>query len=264
MAELRAIKEGIQKQTEAVNKHYAAQENQQQNTPTLKAELQIPDALVAQTKETNAKSERREKFKVVIELTTLFAVLAYTTVAAFQWWEMRKTTKATQQSVADADRNFRRDERAWIAFAFVGGNIQLTVGKSFFVTTQVLNTGKTPAKNVEGNIAVRVVKKGEHLEFVYTPGHANYRVVGGTIFPNGSITQSFEGIQHGPEKAEAIVITKTLLQEIVSSESFIVVYGKLTYTDIFGAPHWTTYCRYVTNPSLISEECTRYNNTDED
>jgi len=184
-------------------------------------------------------------------------------IYALQWCEMRKATKATQDSVTNADRNFRRDERAWVAFSFVAGNITFTIGKTFLVPTLLINTGKTPAKSVEGNIVVGVFERGKPLDFSYAPGHANYRVAAGTIFPNGSITESFEGIEHGTGHANAIIITKPLAEEILSSRSLVIVHGRITYHDIFGEEHWTTYCRVVSNPSLIPEDCTHYNNTDD-
>jgi hypothetical protein len=176
--------------------------------------------------------------------------------------EMKKTTAATQQAVADAELNFRRDERAWIGFSFVPGSLTFTVGQPFSVPTLLINTGKTPAKNVEGNIVVGVFERGKPLDFAYTPGHANYRIAAGTIFPNGSITESFQAMRHGEQRAEAIVIDKPMLTELLSSDKLVIVHGTITYGDIFGVQHWTRYCRVVSNPSLIPDDCVRYNEAD--
>lgn len=177
--------------------------------------------------------------------------------------EMKKATNITQQAVINADRNFRRDERAWIGFSLGGGNLTLTVGQPFSVPTTLINSGKTPAKNVEGNIIVTIVKRGAPFDFVYASGHANYRIAAGSLFPNATINESFQAIRHGPVHAEAIIVTKPILDEITASQSLVVVYGRLTYSDIFGIEHWTTYCRIVSNPSLIPDDCVRYNNTDD-
>jgi len=184
-------------------------------------------------------------------------------IYTLQWREMRKATRATQDSVTNADRNFRRDERAWVSFSFGPGSVTFTIGKPFLVPTLLINTGKTPAKNVEGNIVVGVFERGKPLDFSYAAGHANYRVAAGTIFPNGSITESFEGIEHGTDHANAIIITKSLAEEILTNRSLVIVHGRITYYDIFGDQHRTTYCRVVSNPSLIPEDCTHYNNTDD-
>src|SRR3984893_10945260 len=193
------------------------------------------------------RQENRDRWKLRVEIATALIILAYTVISILLWIANRHANE-------DANRNFRRDERAWMAFSFAAGNLTFTIGKTFLVPTDLLNTGKTTAKNGEGNIVVQMVETGEDLAFSYTPGHANYRVQAGTIFPGGHITESFEGIRHGTDQAEAIVITKPLFQDIISGRSLVVVHGKITYRDVFGTEHWTTYCRYVTNPSLISEE----------
>lgn len=188
----------------------------------------------------------------------IIAVLIY----RGQLCEMKKATKAAQDSVINADRNFRQDERAWIGFSLVPGNLTFTVGKSFLVPTLLINTGKTPAKNVQGNIVVGLFERGQPLDFSYAPGHASYRIAAGAIFPNGSITESFQAIKHGKDKAEAIILDKRMMEDILHSRSLVVVHGKITYSDVFGIQHWTTYCRVVSNPSLIPGDCTRYNETD--
>jgi hypothetical protein len=57
-------------------------------------------------------------------------------------------------------------------------------------------------------------------------------------------------------------MTPDLLKGVFQGDDFIVVHGRITYNDIFGIAHWTTYCRYVLHPEKISEECMRYNETD--
>jgi hypothetical protein len=211
-------------------------------------------------------AERREQVRFVVECIVAFFIVVYTLVSICLWIATRRANEISRQGVTNADRNFKRDERAWMAFEFVAGNITVTLNKPFFVPTKPLNTGKTPAKNVEGSIVVGVFKKGEHLSFDYSSGHgnANYAVKAGTIFPNGSIEESFQGLRSvGDRDHEAILMTKVMLEEIRTGQSFIIVHGKITYRDIFGSEHWTTYCRYVTNPSLINDECTRYNDADD-
>jgi hypothetical protein len=92
-------------------------------------------------------------------------------------------------------------------------------------------------------------------------GNTLYFIHGGTIFPNGKIEESFEALAHG--KKESLILTRMIMDDILSLRSFVVVYGDVTYSDIFGVQHWTHYCRYVTAPSLISEQCERYNDADQ-
>jgi hypothetical protein len=224
----------------------------------------------------NAENSSNEDFEVlkkylkdwpkseIIQALILIVGAVYCVVTIGLWSAAGHANKIAAKGVADADRNFRRDERAWMAFEFTGENLTVTLDKPFLVPTKLVNTGKTPAKDVEGEIVVGVFKKGEPLIFDYTPGNRNwhYEIKAGTIFPTGSITESFEGRRHGIDKSEAELITRPILDDIHFTRSFIIVHGIITYWDIFGTQHWTTYCRYVTGPNFISDQCTRYNDTD--
>jgi hypothetical protein len=213
-----------------------------------------------------AEGDRHYRIQNSIRKATWAAFVAatiYAGIAVLQWRANKRAAEATVQGVTNADKSFKQDERAWMAFKFVEGSITFTINKSFLVPTELLNTGKTPAKNVHGNIMVGVFEKGEPLDFSYSAGHANYKVQAGTIFPSGKIVESFEGIKHGQERTEPIIFTVPLKNDLFSAKSFIVVHGRIDYKDIFGIEHWTTYCRYVLHPELISEECTRYNDTDD-
>ena len=209
------------------------------------------------------RNERRDRTRLAVEIATAGLLLVYTIVTYFLWRATRHANEIATENAQKIDRNFRQDERAWMGFKFMEGSIALTLNKSFLVTTELVNTGKTPAKNVRGDIVVGVFKKGEPLDFAYTAGHAHYSVTAGTIFPAGKIVESFEAIQHGRANAEPIIFIAPLKDELFSGGSFIVVHGKIVYDDIFGREHWTTYCRYVLHPELISDECTRYNSTDD-
>jgi hypothetical protein len=180
-----------------------------------------------------------------------------------QFPEIQRSSTAAQTSAKNAHADFIRDERAWMGVSFGQGNISLADGQPFSVPLTFINTGKTPAKNVEGWIVVGIFDNGERLDFKYRHGHAHYRIHGGTIFPNGPMTESFQGIKHGKKHAEPILITPSNRENVSSGRAFLIIHGKIAYTDIFGIKHWTTFCRFANQPSLISEECTRYNDTDD-
>lgn len=202
--------------------------------------------------------------KSSLEIAGIAIALALVILTLLTLKQIKRQADLAQKQLTESIALFRTDERAWMGFSFMGGNLGLTIGQSFLVPTELLNSGKTPARQIMGDIVVRVIAKGETLDFDYTPGHGNtaYQINAGTIFPNGTIKESFEGLVHG--RKEALILTKPILDDIIGLRAFIVVYGDITYIDIFGASHWTHYCRYVTAPALISEQCTKYNDTDHD
>ena len=164
-----------------------------------------------------------------------------------------------KRSTDAATGNFKMDERAWMGFSFAEGNLTLTLNKSFLVPTELVNTGKTPAQNVHGDIVVGVFGRVNRLTSPMAQDTRTTAWRRERFFPGGKIVESFEAIRHGQRKAEPIIFTAPVKDEIFSGGSFIVVRGRIEYNDIFGTEHWTTYCRYILHPELISDECTRYN-----
>lgn len=223
----------------------------------------VPRALSEEEKAKTRKKQKRETISFWVGNISLAVLVVYAGFTILIWRANKRSADAATRSTDNADKSFRQDERAWMAFKFKEGNITLTIGKSFLIPTELTNVGKTPAKNVRGSIVVDVYKKGQPLDFTYTSGHAVYRIEAGTMFPTGTITESFEAIKHGKEHAEPIIFTPTLKDDLFNAKSFLIVHGIIYYNDIFGTEHWTKYCRYVLHPELISDECTRHNDTDD-
>jgi len=174
---------------------------------------------------------------------------------------MRKASAVSQL-------NYLRDQRAWIGFALPEGvEVQKEMPSNkpiaLLVPTQIVNTGKTPAHKVTGPLVITVIKKGDKLPLGdYSPGHTHYMINGGTMFPGGADNGAMPAIKHGSKKAITIIPTDALMQEIKIGTSFAVVYGRVTYCDIFRVNHWTTFCRYASRPGFIDYDCMNYNDAD--
>jgi hypothetical protein len=135
----------------------------------------------------------------------------------------RKTTETESgRSLSAAIGNFHRDQRAWLSPEPVpgtrkgGGPIQFPIK----------NGGKTPARNVfmyfMGN-------------YFATPELITYEFSGapiplGYIAPNTPTSFVYRG---QPQDAAIAANHKTDL---------FVVYGAITYDDVFSVKHWVTYC----------------------
>jgi len=76
------------------------------------------------------KSYRQQVILNYLTGVAFLAAFAYVVITGLQLRQMRKSTKATQAAVEHADRNFQIDERAWIGFSFIPGNLTFTVGKA--------------------------------------------------------------------------------------------------------------------------------------
>jgi len=187
-------------------------------------------------------------WKNVLEIVAVVAGTFYAVLAYWQWHTMH--------------RSLLVDQRAWISVVFLS-NFPLE-GASIPAPIQLTNTGKTPAKDVEGDIVATVLKRGDEPLFDYSVGHPHNRLHAGAIFPNTPISTAVSLVRYGLQTAEPIVPTPELRQEIASGQSFIIFYGKITYADIFGVRHWTTFC--TGSGSAIQsndlKKCVSYNDVD--
>jgi hypothetical protein len=191
--------------------------------------------------------ERTPRWKMFLEVAALLTLLVYTTFAGLQWEAMHDALLV--------------DQRAWVSVV-APTNFPLE-GSSIPASIQIANTGKTPAKHIEGDVIATVLKKGEEPSFDFSTGHPHNRIHAGAIFPNGPINIAIPVVRYGPQAAETVVPTPELRQEIANGESFIIFYGKITYFDIFGTSHWTSFCTGSGSAMGDLKKCVGYNDVDD-
>lgn len=163
----------------------------------------------------------------------------------------------------------RVDQRAWVAvpvptaFPLNGSYIPASV--------EIKDTGKTPARKVGGNFVATVLKKGEVPAIGdFTIGHAYNKFKAPAIFPGQPLPMNIQLVTYGelvtdgksPQKP--IVVDAPLIQDITTGNRFIIFFGRVDYTDIFGKDHWTQFC--TGSGSAIDakslERCVLYNDFD--
>jgi hypothetical protein len=67
------------------------------------------------------------------------------------------------------------------------------------------------------------------------------------------------------QEAETDPVTAAERDDLIGGKSFVTVYGKLTYHDVFSVQHWSYFCMWFTAgpPRLYtSGGCTKYNKID--
>src|ERR1700693_1412052 len=123
----------------------------------------------------------------VIEGIGIAAVVFY----AFVTWCMWR----------DSHANFIADERAWVSVPFPAA-FPLN-GTSVPVATQLVNSGKTPARRVEGDVVATVLNKGEEPTLGdFSIGHPHNRVYVGAIFSGAPIPLALPAVHYGAQAAE--------------------------------------------------------------
>jgi len=174
--------------------------------------------------------------------------------------ELQKTAKATEDAVAFARKNARLDQRPWLGISF--GTQSFNVGDEVAEQFHVVDTGRTPALNVHGMAVTLFVRKGEVLNFSYDHGT---KIEMGTMLPNAPQDAISVLIPSGVPKTTKITPlkwTKEMSDGLRAGDGYVVVYGMLNYTSIFGANHWIRFCAPSTTMRFNQQECTAYNDVD--
>ncbi len=154
-------------------------------------------------------------------------------------------------------------ERAWIGYV-LPASFPLE-GPATPATLQVTNFGKTPARQVEGDIIATALMKGEEPTFDFTVGHPHNRFYAGAVFPNSPFPVTISVVRYGADKP-AVISPEDLRKGLESGQYFIIFYGRITYTDIFGIKRWTNFCTgsgtaMQGEPDTL-KKCIRYNDVD--
>jgi len=163
----------------------------------------------------------------------------------------KKAVQLSEGNIKATQDQFRRDQRAWIGIAnpIIDRGVLLKEGEYSRFEIIVTNSGKTPAKNIESWITDKELPVGKKLVFkkpISIIGIQSKTV----LLPNAKIRFAINTDRR---------ITKEDIERIKSGKSFLYVYGKITYQDVFGKEHYTTFCE-VLEPDLIDmADCGQYN-----
>lgn len=166
----------------------------------------------------------------------------------------------------------RTDERAWIS---VSTKVAFPKDENSMKTVPVVatitynNIGKTAARGIKVEAVVDYEMNGESPDFVYD-GRPRSRSTTGIIFPNDpqQLPAPFlEGDPSSKTEVKNRYLVHSEFQDLNDGTSYMVVYVKADYTDIFGKKHWTHYCSFFINPNappvnISAKACTSYNDTD--
>jgi hypothetical protein len=173
----------------------------------------------------------------------------------------RKTSEAESKQALDATiDNFHQDQRAWVATIDISGTP--VKDTQWVVTVRAKNTGKTFAKKF--HLVTGTSMGLERPDFSpvdkYREDPSKTTSIsllspGGEYVARTALTG--EGSEHGfPDPAQADI-------DRMKAGFPIFVYGKMSYVDVFGVSHWSTYCSHLTR-QLAWENCSYHNDADED
>jgi hypothetical protein len=141
--------------------------------------------------------------------------------------EVKTATEATKSVAATLASNAHAQLRAYV---FVTGIVvdKIAVGEVPIATVHIKNSGLTPAYDVELKGAMHGVKSVSDLKPVDELKAAPRINIG----PGGTIS---------PENHFGGALSAGNMDELNAKKIVFYVYGKITYKDIYGRPHWTIY-----------------------
>jgi len=277
-AEIRILREEVE-----ANRHKdkaAAEHRAQQPIRPLQAEVQT-DSVTQQAIREHYTAENRERNswwgrnKRWIEAggVTSAAVLVFFNLLTFI--QIKKQTPAIRTSADVARTALVQSERAWLTITI--SRFDLRIGSPIGIPVRILNTGKTAARRVVANIAVSIVLRNQHPDFVYDSNHSYASSEVGLLTPGTPLDGTAYLIDH-PTKRQ-VLLTQAMLDQMNAGTGFLIVHATTTYEDMFKTQHWINFCSPATvsgnlfsimslstngSPDLIAyDDCKKRNDIDD-
>jgi hypothetical protein len=227
-------------------------------------------------KTTGAITKRKKKRRIspyqfrcatlIFDGLLVFVGAVYSFFAYQQWRSMDKQIKEAQRasrvaerSIEQAERNARLDQRAWVSVEGINGFPEPR--KPFLITVTLINTGKTFAKDIETVNASVIAQGGDVLDYsgeirknARDPNFAKYHF---PLAPNHPIDRIL---------TTGAALSDTQIQDLKSGNTYFLLWGQITYDDVFRYNRWLTFCgvlRYYLDrqPQWRWEYCKDKNDT---
>lgn len=184
----------------------------------------------------------------VFEIAAVVAGVAYAIITFFMWRE--------------SHNNFVLEERAWLDVSkaeITDSGKDFHAGSPITAKVTLVNTGKTPAREVQAEYRIVLLRNTEEVPLSYDASVRNTDFIG-LMPPNGSTEIA---VQNYINRFEVEKFTEDEMKDIASGRAYLAVYGRIRYTDIFGEKHWFKNCVYQGwhSGSFQSGSCVAYNNT---
>jgi hypothetical protein len=208
--------------------------------------------------------------KLMVVATIVIAAASFVNllVAMAMWNEMHitgadthKSADAAKDSADLARKNAHLDQRAWLTVSF--GTYKYVVNQPLGTTYEVTDTGKTPARNVNGKAVTRFMSAKTIPSFTYEHGTTADL---GTMLPGihqGAVSWLIPSNVPENVRIEPLRVSEQMFRDLHNGTGYIMVYGSISYDSVFGAHHWIKFCQ-TSGPTAYTQpkECIDYNDVD--
>ena len=197
---------------------------------------------------------------IMASATVAIAVIAffYTIFTHQQWKTMEQTLEQSEKVLNSTIENFRLEQRAWVGPKEVLPSIYVNKGKMVYVKegqqvncgVLIANSGKTPALKV--NMILSLKFREPDVNFV--PEHnidATTHISTGVLQPGMAMSYSASFVDLPTLKGLINPASKRLINALTNEQLRLYMFGSLNYEDIFGFPHSTEFCLFL-SPDLTT------------
>ncbi len=164
----------------------------------------------------------------------------------------------------------RIDQRAWLKFEAApvkagdeSVSWQIVPGQPVTYPLRVVNTGKTPATNIDMRIFADIVDASQEPPLGHVEEHAHVphgHITAGIIFPSSDFKQPV--VRPGNNGAP-LMATDDEVIAVRDGRAYLAVYGVIAYDDVFKTRHWTKFCNWIAlKGQFHALKCTQYNSVD--
>jgi hypothetical protein len=166
-------------------------------------------------------------------------------------WQAMRGQIDEMQKARQHDREMSKLEyRAWLQFDQMEGGF--TQNGALNAKVRFKNSGRTPAKDVHMWYSQEKALAGNKPKFSYINENDIYHHV---IPPHGRVN-----LTHG---VNTFGVTNEQWTQIQRDALFVYLHGKMTYKDVFGDPHWLTFCFFYNSNSGTFRVSDYHNETDD-
>lgn len=251
LASIAGIGQALKEQTAAITQSIEAAKPKQKVSEEVNAEVHISSPIETRKTANDARNERvYQCLTLAVSTLTLIAVIIYAWLAYLQWQEMIGATNAASDAVHEARisrqqnqqsfiatvNQFRLDQRAWVGTADPP-IIVFQQGQLLSIKIPIKNTGKTPALDLTTVLATRGRLPKQIADFNDMPRPTGH----GILQPGGTVYLVSDAVTP---------LTKENFDALRFGNVIEWAYGRITYNDIFGCPHWTTFAQTLNTSAL--------------
>jgi hypothetical protein len=263
---------------ESIHEEFPDQVNREKDARERERDNKIAASIDAIKNEYAANEQERKRSDTARECRERLTIFGLFATAAIAWFGYRQQHVDTLKAIAYGDAGWLAVFSENIRFS----DPDATGNRLAFTKIWIRDRGKTPLLEINSEITVRAFSIQSIPEFKYE-GMRNCNEIG-VLYPDYSKSdepdlalannppfQAFLGddIKGSPlpvrtcrEAAEVVppkLVSTSEYQQLIAGQKLILVYGKITYVDIFKNRHWIHTCTVlsasnVAAPNIIDIE----------